>query len=153
METALEPGLLSSQDYRRPRRIVPLVTGSAVFVPVAPPWLEGIANRCQEFTELASNWDTYGAPPVSSITARAAVTLLARMAPAGLPAPHVFPTAQGGVQFEWQMHGRELEIAFDTPTQVSIFFLDENTNEEIEQELTNSLRPLSDLFSKLDPSL
>jgi uncharacterized membrane protein len=63
----------------------------------------------------------------------------------------VVPTAQGGVQFEWQVGSRELEIAFDTPTQVSVFFVDESTGEEIEQELTNDLRPLSDLFRKLDP--
>ena len=150
METIVEPGLLSSQDYRRPGRTMSLVAGSTFSVP-RPDWLDGVASRCQELTELGPNWDTYGASRVSSITARAGITLLGGVAPSALPAPRVVPTAQGGVQFEWQVGSRELEIAFDTPTQVSVFFVDESTGEEIEKELTNDLRPLSDLFRKLDP--
>lgn len=148
MET-VEYGLLSSRDYRRPKRTVPISVGGMNVA--TPTWLVGVAAHCRQLTELPVNWDSYGAPPVNSITVQAAIALMERVAPIDLREPRIVPTAGGGLQFEWKIGDKELEVGFVGPAQVSVLYTDDQTGEELEYELVNDLSPLSAVFKKLDP--
>jgi hypothetical protein len=150
MELPVESSLLSFRYYRPSLRPAP-VEGTPLSDSKAD-WLEYVADRCRQFTELTPNWDTYGAPPVSPFTVQAAMTILGRLATASLPPPRVVPTAQGGLQFEWRIQERALEVQFNAPTQVSLFFSDESTGEETEVDLRSDLKPFSDVLKKLAPS-
>lgn len=59
---------------------------------------------------LANNWDSYGSPPPSPIARAAAVSLITRFDFDDLSTPDVVPVVGGGIQFEWIIGQRELEL-------------------------------------------
>lgn len=52
--------------------------------------------------DLKANWDSYGAPALSSAALKVARTML--------DAPQVVPTPGGGIQLEWHQDGLDIEI-------------------------------------------
>ncbi|HRQ73240.1 MAG TPA: hypothetical protein PLU35_09455 [Phycisphaerales bacterium] len=68
--------------------------------------------RLNEILGLRSNWDSYGAKPIDSTAAVAALMWLYGIDRPGLPAPSVVPVPDGSVQLEWHMHGIDLEVCF-----------------------------------------
>lgn len=51
------------------------------------------------FKELETNWDSYGAPPVSNEAIKAAKKFINECVEGKLP--FVGPTCDGGIEFEW----------------------------------------------------
>ena len=147
MEVALETGLLSSRDYRREKPLTP-VTAGGVISGREPEWLDSVERQCQQLTDLAPNWDSYGARPVNPITAKAAIEVLRRVVPSSLKvAPVVVPTTAGGLQFEWNVGTRSLEMEFSGPAQVSILYCGEDA--EWEKDLAADLTPLSQALARI----
>jgi hypothetical protein len=60
--------------------------------------------------ELAEDWDSYGAPPISPGAVGFALAYLARAMRPETPAPAVVPSPSGGLQFEWHDQGVDLEV-------------------------------------------
>jgi hypothetical protein len=69
-----------------------------------------IFDALQTLAGLDSNWDSYGASPLSPRAVRRSVGLLAVIVPGSAPEPTVVPTRDGGVQFEWHRRGIDVEV-------------------------------------------
>src|SRR3954464_8816040 len=89
---------LSARLYH-PKRVPGAGAQGELSQPRVPVWLEAVTERGVLLAGLAPGWDTYGAPSIAIATLKAAVDLLPRIAGPDLPAPEVFPTAKGGIQF------------------------------------------------------
>ena len=71
--------------------------------------VEAIRKLLQLFT-LPRDWDSYGSPPPSEVAIMAAVRLILRIDLESFLSPLVVPVAGGGVQLEWSLGSREVEI-------------------------------------------
>lgn len=74
------------------------------------PWKDVIEERLASIAELAEDWDSYGAPPISRTaidTAKAVLGALSVLSAAfpTLPCPSIVPTADGSVDLEWNPKG------------------------------------------------
>jgi hypothetical protein len=75
--------------------------------------LDGVLEGLRALEDLASlppNWDGDGSPPIRTAALVAAAGILRDLARPGLPAPFVCPVPGGGVQLEWSIGDRHLEI-------------------------------------------
>lgn len=70
---------------------------------------DDLLSRLDEFAAIESDWDSYGADPISPAAVTLAraflVALGARFAP-----DNVAPIADGGIQMEWRGAGRNMQI-------------------------------------------
>jgi len=83
-------------------------------------------------SELAPNWDGYGAPAIDPAVIEAAEAFIARL-PQGLaPPPRVVPMSNGTLQLEWHAGPKSLELEFESPD--SIRYLQWHPNEGVEEE-------------------
>ena len=67
----------------------------------------------RSYSELASNWDSYGGGPVSTRVVDEAMVVAELMAIWGFSRPDVCPESSGGVLLEWQQSDRVLTVDFD----------------------------------------
>lgn len=67
------------------------------------PWLTDVVLIIAAFKGLRRGWDSYGAHPISKKTRAFAIVTITAIAEgvSGLSKPHVTPTCNGGVNFEW----------------------------------------------------
>jgi hypothetical protein len=71
-------------------------------------------NEVIRLRDLKENWDSYGSPPLNVETINTSIALIRNVPMEDLPAPHVIPTAGGGIQFEWGGNrGLEIEVTQD----------------------------------------
>jgi len=110
----------------------PPVTASLGHVPIET------VRTFIELLELPGRWNSYNAKQIRKENVNAAVNLLGRLMCPGTPAPIVVPTVRGGVQLEWHLKGVDLEIAIDSPEDITFFAEDAQSNEEPEQDLNES---------------
>lgn len=80
-------------------------------VPVTSQWQVLTIKEVLEAAQLPRNWDTYGSSPPSSWVVNTSIRLVTGIDEDDLPLPHVVPVPEGGIQFEWNVGDRELEIA------------------------------------------
>lgn len=73
---------------------------------VAPAWYRELAN----FGEMEENWDGYGSPRISVDVLKTACQIVIESQCLNLPTPHISPTTGGGVNIEWAIADRELEV-------------------------------------------
>jgi hypothetical protein len=67
-------------------------------------------RRLGEIGRLAPNWDSYGSPPPSRIAIETVVDLLTSVDDRNLPPVRILPVSGGGVQLEWRLSNRELQL-------------------------------------------
>jgi len=67
-------------------------------------------RRLGEIVKLPHNWDSYGSPPPTRVAVETVVDLLLRIDDRNLPSARVVPVSAGGVQLEWRVPGRELQL-------------------------------------------
>lgn len=81
-------------------------------LPVAQlePWQIRALEDVLRLAALPPNWDSYGSPPPKRNAIEASIILLVSAAPSDLPEPDVVPVSGGGIQIEWAMGRRELEL-------------------------------------------
>jgi hypothetical protein len=95
---------------------------SATIVEELQPALERLA----EFATLENDWDSYGAVPITpaaiDVARELAAEIISRHALSLRPAGYTFdvvPLPNGGVQLEWDIGSRHLEIAVDPVGELS----------------------------------
>jgi hypothetical protein len=89
-------------------------------------WLEDVAKQFCAIANLPRGWDSYGSPPPDIRNLKAAWGLLACLCQAGnLPKPHVNPTPDGGVQFDWEEGQRYFEIVVVGERAATYLFCDD----------------------------
>jgi hypothetical protein len=74
--------------------------------PRLAPSLQTIAKLAR----LEDNWDGYGSPPLLPVTVARALHVLQISDTETPPLPYIGPVTGGGVQIEWSMPTRELEL-------------------------------------------
>jgi hypothetical protein len=110
-----------------------------------PPWLRTSLPRLLRLCALEFNWDSYGSPPPSLALVKGIVRLLQLAEKETLPEPEVVPASAGGIQLEWYLGKRELEIEFTATGQIEYLRSDKERREEKE----DVIKDLDDLRSLL----
>lgn len=75
-------------------------------------WLAEVLQRIGQLRALESDWDGYGAEPLSASAARRGLEFLAAITAGGrraIPAPFLAPI-HSGIQIEWDRSGMAIEI-------------------------------------------
>lgn len=115
------------------------------------PWLDEVQRRINRYAKFISNWDSYGAKPISVHAVRKALRVSERLASmisrTGLPLtdpPFVAPTSVGGILFEIRNRGRELQIGIG-PEDSDIYevyrFSESDREAGVEESLSESSLP------------
>lgn len=102
------------ESHRSARRsfIVKTTSQGNAVVKIDPQWTwqKEPVLRIAECCTLKDNWDSYGGHPPSFDTVLAAIDLIDSIPQHDPPRPRVVPLATGGIQFEWKVGQRELDI-------------------------------------------
>jgi len=98
--------------------------------------------------ELEENWDSYGSPPLKVETINKSIALIKSVPMEDLPVPHVIPTADGGIQFEWGgIRGLEIEVTQNG----EIEYLKCENGEPVEESSIERLTHLDSLLRWVSP--
>jgi hypothetical protein len=73
------------------------------------PRAEAAVQTLRELARMPQNWDGYDSPPLTTGASHTAMELLAAIGDA-LTGSRIAPVSGGGVQFEWHIGPRELEL-------------------------------------------
>lgn len=74
--------------------------------------IEKAIDDLDALSKLPIDWDSYGSPKISNDLIIAAKSFLYQLEYEFFAAPRVVPISGGGIQLEWQMGERELELEF-----------------------------------------
>lgn len=96
----------------------------------APAALERCRDRLRDLAALPDRWDDEGAHVIDANALRTAEALLARR-PLLSAAYTIFPTAPGGVLFEFVANGWDLSIEVLTHGAIELFGFEEEGNAEL----------------------
>jgi hypothetical protein len=96
--------------------------------------------------------DSYGALPIASQSAAAAVEFMLGALDRRVPKTSIVPTNRGRIQFEWHCAGADLEIEVESPDVFHVYFADERTGEESEKTFSDNLLPLKPLLDRISTS-
>jgi hypothetical protein len=115
--------LISASGIRTPQQ--------PMEVTISPAWLGTVKQRLKSFLSLPANWDTYGGLPADPRLVQVAENLVEWFAVDGVPAPDVFASSDGGIQFEWHIRGVDTAISLSTSgDETRIYYND--LNEDVE---------------------
>jgi hypothetical protein len=84
--------------------------GTVIPLSNAGEWLVTALRALGSVAELPPGWDGYGSPAPNQGVIESAIRVLVALQGQDLPAPHVVPVPGGGVQLEWHVRSRELEL-------------------------------------------
>ncbi len=137
-------------DYRPRSPVRGQICGNCEFAyQQAVDRLTPVLNRCAEMMQLEAGWDSYGARAPRMALFQTGLELLARLVGDGALVPHVVPTTRGGLQLEWSVDGRELEIEVLGTNRFDVIYEDENTGDSYDGEVVGDLGPLLAQVAKL----
>jgi hypothetical protein len=89
------------------------------------PWLPFVQEQLNAIASLPADWDSYGAAGSDRRLVASAIGLIECLAQAAdLPQPHVNPTRNGGVQFEWEAKDRYFELEVVGERAAEYFYCD-----------------------------
>lgn len=96
--------------YTSPVVLNPAQWSSVIPTRALSQWqIQGI-KRLYEVLSLPENWDSYGSPAPTQDAANTAMDLLTGIDIDYFVAPRVVPISGGGLQLEWQVETRRLEL-------------------------------------------
>jgi hypothetical protein len=133
-----------SQVYREKRR--PQIN-TLTEADGPPHWINQVIAEAIAFLELAENWDSHGARPINVGSVNNAIEVLSQPVFSALAAPAIVPTSIGGIQAEWHVGERSLEVEFISDIDIEVLFADRENMEE--HELTLDLTIFRDLVRRL----
>lgn len=110
------------------------------------PLLESSIHRVQQLKAMPPNWDGYGSPPIQPSAVSVTIQLMRAIARISSLPPHIVPVSGGGLQLEWAIGQRELEIGV-APSGSLDYLTDENDDMQGD---TFSLADTSRLVSMFD---
>ena len=117
--------------------------------PPVPVWQGYAIDRLRQIIALEPNWNSYGSRQVSERLANVALQILESVMRDTTPRPSILPTPMGHIQFEWHIHGIDLEVEVVSPILLRVFFEDQRTGQEWERDLNVDLRALDEAVSAL----
>ena len=76
-------------------------------------WQIETIRKLFQLLVLPHDWDSYSSPPPSQVAVKTAVRLILDIDFDYSVSPHVVPVSGGGIQLEWRLGSREVEIEID----------------------------------------
>jgi hypothetical protein len=108
-------------------------------------WMEDVAEQFRAIADLPHGWDSHGSSPPDIRKLDAAWDLLTCLCQVSdFPKPHVNPTPDGGVQFDWEEGQRYFEIVLVAERAATFLFRDDDAGVEEAGELFE-VEPLNQL--------
>lgn len=99
-------------------------------------WIDDAVEQLVAISELSAGWDSSGAPSPDKSILQGAFGLLKCLHECGdIPRPHINPTRDGGVQFEWESGSRYFEIEVVAPMAAGYFYEDAATGTQEEGQV------------------
>jgi len=109
-------------------------------------WLPSVQKQFQAIASLPENWDSYGASRPRESILNGAWNLIASISQMpGVPKPHVNPTRNGGVQFEWEAGERYFEVEVEAERAATYYWSDDSKAEQKEGTVFED-DPLQDIL-------
>lgn len=87
-------------------------------------------NAVGDLAQLSQDWDSYGSRQIQTSAIRQALEILQMANLQHIPMPFVVPVPGGGVQLEWRLEGRELELEVQPDRTIAYLRVDENDIDE-----------------------
>lgn len=141
----------TSRIEDRPRASLGLrVSKDSTVELVDPVWLVAVGRQINQFFLLKPNWDSNGALPIDFESAMGALAFLVQNALHDMPAPHIVPMSNGGIQIEWHRVGIEIEISFEPSEAPKFWCLDAN-GAEYQGELEQQMLLVASFLRRLPP--
>lgn len=96
-----------------------------------PAWLSDVWEQLRVIASLPDGWDSYGAAsPNTNWLIAGWGLLLCLCNKTNLPKPHVNPTRNGGVQFEWESGERYFELEIVAERAATYLYCDDAAHVE-----------------------
>jgi hypothetical protein len=113
-------------------------------------WLHEAAEQLRAISRLAEDWDGDQAASPDRMLLYSALSFLwwLHQVP-GIPKPHINPTRDGGVQFEWEAGPRYFEVEVVGRGAASYFYQDQDARIEQEGEIFED-EPLTDVVRYIE---
>jgi len=136
--------------YFIPTREQTTLTFTPITVGTFYPWFSHVAHDLQEILKLPDNWDSYGARRIDKqLVFYAASKVLAPCMQTNTPPPTTVPLNKGGIMFEWHREGIDLEVRVEAPGSVFMYYFNEQSRKEVDQQLSFDLSPLRIAINEL----
>lgn len=142
-------GVLTTREWQRVRVVPPVPQRQVVTANDLAPWVEPVVNRLVALSALPADWDTYGAPPISSRAVIDMWTVLQTIMRPNTPPPFIAPTAKGYLQAEWHQNSVDLEIVVLSATEIQVGFEDQRMGIELDKSVTYDFRDIADAVGRL----
>ncbi|MBI5197979.1 MAG: hypothetical protein HZA19_05150 [Nitrospirae bacterium] len=103
-------------------------------------WQTEAIKKILQLSNLPPDWDSYGSQPPSVKVVNTAIDIIEAIpSQEDLPTPHLAPISGGGIQIEWNISQRDLEI--EVIPDGSIRFLKAQNGEPLEEgKIVNSYK-------------
>lgn len=126
---------LSMAEERTRYRVEYAEDSTTNYFYAATSLIEKTFDDLDALSTLPVGWDSYGSPKISNELIMAAKSFLNQLEYEFIAAPRVVPISGGGIQFEWQIGERELELEFIDSDNIS--YLKVCNEEPIEENRFN----------------
>ncbi len=115
-----------------------------------PDWLVSLLRDLNSIAFLPPDWDSYGALPITQQILEHAFDVIVKLMDEDTPLPEVGATVRGGVEFEWHIDGKDLEVQVESPFKVHAYFYDQQKPEdEWEEDIGVNLSVLEPYIHRL----
>jgi hypothetical protein len=78
-------------------------------------WHQDIVDTLCRYLALPPNWDSYGGKPLRHDAGMFTLQVLNSVLGPSIPAPHIVPIPDGGVQVEWHQNQLDIELYIAAP--------------------------------------
>jgi len=109
-----------------------------------PQWLNSLLDELTALSRLPANWDSYGARAIDTQAAFMAAKFLCDVLREDSVLPKLVPTVRGNIQLEWYNGRAELEVEIGAQGPLTACFIDHQSREEWESEITADLTAIVD---------
>jgi hypothetical protein len=149
---------LAAKNNASTRRKTPSRKGGTISgklsTPVIPkielePWQITTIEAIAGLARLPEDWDSYGSQKIRKIALATAFRIVLEIDVEDLAAPYVYPVPGGGIQLEWCILDRELEIEVIPDGSIQFLAVLENGEEEEGSFTTKQVTQLRALVRKL----
>ena len=134
-----------------PEAAIAAISKASMDVSDRARWQKGALAKLDHIAALETDWDSYGARPISSTVVAFVESLLELVAQPKVPEPAVVPTPDGGVQLEWHIRGLDLEVevAPSATGALLVSLEDEWAHEAMDETLLPGSAQFFDLLHRL----
>lgn len=115
-----------------------------------PSWFDAVMQGLVDLLTLTPGWNSYDAVAIDPDLVAQAVEMSNDLLPESCDVPAVIPLSNGGLQLEWRRDGASLEIVFDRDERPYFYYRDEQSGNELEQEIVGNEVIVRNLVAKFD---